>query len=105
MRGANLPATQLLPHKRQPAKREHRGFVKGKTIQVDRLTTALFIARQKRFPQLFGGDATWQLISKHEMTVDGLQNKPYRLRIDIWYQERPAPMILPQTIDAPCGGA
>lgn len=55
--------------------------------------------------QLFGGDATWQLISKHEMTVDGLQNKPYRLRIDIWYQERPAPMILPQTIDAPCGGA
>jgi hypothetical protein len=45
------------------------------------------------------------LISKHEMTVDGLQNKPYRLRVDIWYQERPAPLILPQRIDAPCRGA
>lgn len=55
--------------------------------------------------QLFGGDAAWQLISKHEITVDGLQNKPYRLRVDIWYQERPAPLILPQRINAPCRGA
>jgi arabinofuranosyltransferase len=56
--------------------------------------------------KLFGReDAAWQLISKHEMTVNGLQNKPFRLRVDIWYQEHPAPLILPARIDQPCLGA
>lgn len=52
---------------------------------------------------LFGSDEKrWQLISKHEMTVDGIQNKPYRLRVDVWYQGEPAPVSLPPTIGQPC---
>ncbi len=54
---------------------------------------------------LFGREGTWTLISKHEITVDGLQGKPYRLRVDIWYQEHPAQPIFPPRVDQPCGQA
>jgi hypothetical protein len=53
--------------------------------------------------QLFGREgAAWQLISKHEITVKGLQEKPYRLRVDIWFQEHPARLIFPSRVDEPC---
>jgi hypothetical protein len=53
--------------------------------------------------QLFGREgAAWQLISKHEITVRGLQEKPYRLRVDIWFQEHPARLIFPSRVDEPC---
>ena len=56
--------------------------------------------------QLFGREgAAWALISKHEITVKGLQERPYRLRVDIWYQEHPAPLIFPSRVDQPCVGA
>jgi arabinofuranosyltransferase len=53
--------------------------------------------------QLFGSaDAPWHLISKHEITVNGLQNQPFRLRVDIWFQEHPARLIFPSKVDEPC---
>ena len=56
--------------------------------------------------QIFGEeDRGWQLVSKHEITVRGLQDDPYRVRIDIWHQPRPAPVILPPTVNLPCIGA
>lgn len=56
--------------------------------------------------KLFGSDdGAWQLISKHEMTVNGWQNKPFRLRVDIWYHALPAPLILPSTVGEPCRSA
>jgi hypothetical protein len=54
---------------------------------------------------LFGREDTWRLISKHEITVNGLQGKPYRLRVDIWYQEHPVPPVFPPRVDQPCRGA
>ena len=53
--------------------------------------------------QHYGSEAAaWTLVSKHEMTVQGLQDKPFRLRVDIWYQKRPAPVTLPSGINEPC---
>ena len=53
--------------------------------------------------QLFGrDDAPWHLISKHEITINGLQNKPFRLRVDIWFQEHPARLVFPSKVDEPC---
>ena len=53
--------------------------------------------------QHYGSEAAaWTLVSKHEMTVQGLQDKPFRLRVDIWYQQRPGPVTLPSGINEPC---
>jgi hypothetical protein len=55
--------------------------------------------------RLFGTEgAGWQLIDKREFTIDGWQRKPYRIRVDMWYQPRPAAPTLPTTIDGPCLG-
>jgi len=53
----------------------------------------------------FGVDArNWQLVSKHVIEATGLQEKPYRLRIDIWYNKHPSTLVLPPSVDLPCQG-
>jgi hypothetical protein len=51
---------------------------------------------------LSGAGEGWQLISKHELTADGWQNKPFRLRVDVWYHSDPLPVPLPARVDQPC---
>ena len=56
--------------------------------------------------QIFGEeDRGWELVSKHELTVRGLQDNHYRVRIDIWHQPHPAPVIFPPMVNQPCMGA
>jgi hypothetical protein len=60
-------------------------------------------ANPKSPAELFGENAgSWTLISKHVIKATGLEFKPYGLRVDIWYNRAPQPLMLSSRIDLPC---